>query len=170
MQKMMVKMSRFINKKTIWIRLASLLVCAVMLIALCPAIKTEAKGTATKTVRVGWYESSFNKIDEYGRRSGYGYDYQHKIAHYTGWEYVYVEGSWSELYEMLLNGEIDLLSDVTMTKEREEEMLFSLLPMGTEDYYMYVSTERSSLVADDLSTFSGKKLGLVPTATKKISW
>ena len=31
-----------------------------------------------KTVRVGWYESPFNTIDQFGRRSGYAYDYQKK--------------------------------------------------------------------------------------------
>ena len=47
-----------------------------------------------KTVRVGWYESPFNTMDQFGRRSGYAYDYQQKIAAYTGWNYEYVEGSW----------------------------------------------------------------------------
>ena len=46
-----------------------------------------------KTVRVGWYESPFNTMDQFGRRSGYAYDYQQKIAAYTGWNYEYVEGS-----------------------------------------------------------------------------
>ena len=31
-----------------------------------------------KTVRVGWYESPFNTMDQFGRRSGYAYDYQKK--------------------------------------------------------------------------------------------
>ena len=46
-----------------------------------------------KTVRVGWYESPYNRIDKYGRRSGYAYDFQQKIAAYTNWDYEYVEGS-----------------------------------------------------------------------------
>ncbi len=44
----------------------------------------------SKTARVGWYESSFNTIDSSGRRSGYAYEYQLKIASYTGWTYEYV--------------------------------------------------------------------------------
>ena len=38
-----------------------------------------------KTVRVGWYESSFNTTDQFGRRSGYAYEYQMKLSAYTGW-------------------------------------------------------------------------------------
>jgi len=59
----------------------------------------------SKTVRVGWYESPFNMTDEDGNRSGYAYEYQRKVASYTGWEYEYVEGSWVALFHMLENGE-----------------------------------------------------------------
>ena len=36
---------------------------------------------------------SFNLTDRFGRRSGYAYDYQQKIAAYTGWKYEYVTGT-----------------------------------------------------------------------------
>ena len=62
-----------------------------------------------KIVRVGWFESPFNTTDELGRRSGYAYDYQQKIAAYTGWTYEYVTGSWPELLQMLKDGRIDLM-------------------------------------------------------------
>ena len=64
-----------------------------------------------KTVRVGWYESPFNTMDQFGRRSGYAYDYQQKIAAYTGWKYEYVEGSWPELLQMLIDGDIGSVGD-----------------------------------------------------------
>ena len=70
-----------------------------------------------KTLRVGWYESPLNTIDQFGCRSGYSYDYQQTIAAYTGWNYEYVEGSWPELLKMLVTGEIDLMSDVSFTEE-----------------------------------------------------
>ena len=113
-----------------------------------------------KTVRIGWYESPFNTIDQFGRRSGYAYDYQEKIAAYTGWDYEYVEGSWPELLQMLINGEIDLMSDVSYTDERAESMLFSSLPMGAEEYYIFISPDNEEINRDDLSTFNGKKAGV----------
>ena len=84
-----------------------------------------AYGTAEeeKVVRVGWYESAFHRTDQFGRRSGYGYEYQQRVAIYTGWTYEYVEGSWSQLLEKLIAGEIDLLSDVSYTDERAEKIL-----------------------------------------------
>lgn len=112
-----------------------------------------------KIVRVGWFESPFNTTDELGRRSGYAYDYQQKIAACTGWTYEYVTGSWSELLQMLENGRIDLMSDVSYTDERAEKMLFSAQPMGTEDYYLFTAPNNREISPEDFSTFDGKRVG-----------
>lgn len=113
-----------------------------------------------KTVRVGWFESPFNITDDQGRRSGYSYEYQRKIAAYTGWNYEYVEGSWIELFHMLECGEIDMLSDVSYTPERAEEILYPSIPMGQEDYYIYIPASSSEIKYNDLSTLSGKYIGV----------
>ena len=43
-----------------------------------------------------------------------------------------MEGSWPDLFQIMIDGEIDLMSDVSYTDERSELMLFSELPMGAE--------------------------------------
>ena len=114
-----------------------------------------------KVVRVGWYESPFNMVDQFGRRSGYAYEYQQKLAAYTGWTYEYVEESWPVLYEMLVSGEIDLLSDVSYTEERSHLMLFSDLPMGAEEYYIFVSGSNPKKIdSEDISTLNGTIIGV----------
>ena len=113
-----------------------------------------------KVVRVGWYESAFHTTDQFGRRSGYGYEYQQRIAAYTGWTYEYVEGSWSELFEMLQAGEIDLLSDVSYTEERAGKILYSMEAMGQESYYVFISPDNKEIHPDDFSSFDGKKVGV----------
>lgn len=50
------------------------------------AADTKEPETSRKKVCVGWYESKFHQTDRYGRKSGYGYEYQRKVAAYTGWE------------------------------------------------------------------------------------
>ena len=119
------------------------------------------RGIAQKSgiIRVGWYESPFNSTDPLGRRSGYAYDYQQKIAAYSGWTYEYVEGSWSDLLQMLSDGKIDLMSDVSFTHERAQSMLFSSLPMGAEEYYLFVSPGNNEISSEDYSTFNGKRIG-----------
>jgi len=91
-----------------------------------------------KVVRVG-YEAieGYEEGLEGERKSGFGYEYLQKISYYTGWDYEYVYGTFSELIEMLKKGEIDLLGDVAYTDERAEHMLFSTYAQGTEGYYIF---------------------------------
>ena len=105
-------------------RPAALLLCLVFAL-LCVLPGFVAAEAETKTIRVGWYETPFNRRDSLGRRSGYAYEYQRKIAAYTGWKYEYVEGSWSELLQMAMDGRIDLMSDVSYAADRTEYLLYA---------------------------------------------
>jgi diguanylate cyclase (GGDEF)-like protein len=140
-------------------RLACFLLCLMLTAVLAAAAASPAQ-EREKVVRVGWYESAFCTTDSLGRRSGYAYEYQMKIAAYTGWRYEYVEGSWSELLQMLIRGEIDLMSDVSYTPERAEIMLFPSLPMGAEEYYLFVADGNTDITATDYTTLNGKKVGV----------
>ncbi len=133
--------------------------CLVLFLALAPS-SVCAKNTDEKVVRVGWFESSFYHSDQFGRRSGYAYEYQQKIAAYTGWTYEYVKGSWPELFEMLKNGQIDLMSDISYTKERAQEMLFPSLPMGVENIYVFIATSNTDIKLEDPASLNGKKVGV----------
>ena len=137
---------------------STLMLMLAVLAALALPVAAHAQESET-IVRVGWYESPFNTTDELGRRSGYAYDYQQKIAAYTGWTYEYVTGSWPELMQMLEEGRIDLMSDVSYTDERAEKMLFSALSMGTEEYYLFTAPGNTEITPEDFSTFDGKKVG-----------
>ena len=140
-------------------RLAALLLCFFLGLSVLPPSAALAQDTQ-KIVRVGWYDSSYNTVDSFGRRSGYAYEYQLKIAAYTGWSYEYVTGSWSELLRLLINGDIDLMSDVSYTAERAERMLFPELPMGAEEYYLFISPNNRAISSADISTLNGKRIGV----------
>lgn len=135
------------------------MLCIVLISTLIAPFAVNAKSTS-KTVRVGWYESTFNTTGSSGQRSGYGYEYQMKVAAYTGWNYTYVQGSWAELMEMLKEGKIDILSDVSYTEERTKQMLFPDLPMGTEEYCVFISPDNTEITSDDFSTLNGKRIGI----------
>ena len=147
----MNRINRILNRS------AALLLTLVIAAVFFPAARAEDSG---KIVRVGWYESPFNSTDELGRRSGYSYEYQQKIAAYTGWVYEYVEGGWPVLMEMLADGRIDLLSDVSFTEERTESMLYSSMPMGEEEYYLFISPRNEEITKEDYSTLNGKRVGV----------
>lgn len=141
-------------------KMTAAMLCLLFLLGTCYPMTVRAAETEQKTVRVGFYACPFNMKDENGHMSGYAYDYQQDLAAYTGWKYDYVEGSWPELLQMLKNGEIDLLSDVSITPERETEMLFSSYSMGTESYYLYVSNRDNGIDQNDYSTLEGKRIGV----------
>ena len=136
------------------------LLCLVFMTAVLPVSVSAKSGEQSKVVRVGWFDTAYNTIDSSGRRTGYSYDYQRKLASYTGWTYEYVEGSWHELMNKLKSGEIDMLSDVSYTKERAGEMLFPAYSMGTEEYYVYIAKNEVNEYEDDYSFLNGKKIGV----------
>ncbi len=138
---------------------------AALFIALCLAAMLTLPAAAfaqeeTKTVRVGWHEPPYFITDQYGRRSGYSYEYQWKLAAYTGWRYEYVEGTWSELMQKLKDGEIDLMSDVSYMEERADSMLFASLPMGMEAYYVFVAPDNDEITSEDFASLEGKRVGV----------
>ena len=141
-------------------RILSLWLCLTLLLTVLLPVSAFATASGRKIVRVGWFESTFNMTDQNSRRSGYAYEYQQKIAAYTGWEYQYVTASWPQLLEMLKQGEIDLLSDVSYKEDRAGSILYSSLPMGEEEYYAYVNSRNHSISMDDYTSFNGKKIGV----------
>ena len=142
------------QKKNLW-----LFLCAALVLQLLAAFSVCA-APEQKVVRVGWYESAWHHTDPYGRRSGYGYEYQQRVATYTGWKYEYVQGSWSVLLEKLIAGEIDLLSDVSFTEDRATKLLYSSLPMGSENYHVFISPKNTEIRPDDFTTMNGKTVGV----------
>ena len=148
------------SEKGIVRRLLASFLCAVVAIAVVLPFAAFAQEPDQKVVRVGWYDSSFCYRDEFGRRCGLDVEYQEKISAYTGWTYEYVEDSWSNLFQMLKNGEIDLLSDVSYKPERTEYMSFPDLPMGSEAYYIYIDAENREITAENPASFNGKRIGV----------
>lgn len=136
------------------------IILVLILISISITVSAIAQDSGQKVVRVGWYESAFHSTDQFGRRSGYGYEYQQRIAIYTDWTYEYVEGSWSELLEKLIAGEIDLLSDVSYTQERAEKILYSTEAMGSEGYHVFISPNNNEIRPDNFSSLSGKRVGV----------
>lgn len=121
-----------------------------------------AENTRPQTVRIGYYldNEHFQSGAPGERKSGYAYEYYQKIAEYTGWDYEYVYGTWGELEEKLTQGEIDIMANLSMTPERQEEMLFSDAAMGREAYYIYAPIGLEQIQSEDLSTLNGKKIGV----------
>ena len=138
----------------------ALLSLLLLLSAVLP-VKAAAETAPAKVVRVGSFEDTFNYCNEKGARKGYGYELLETLSGYTGWQFEYVTCDWSDCFEKLENGEIDIMGGISYTEDRAEEMLFSDEPMGEEKYYLYADLSRADISASDFKTLDGKKIGVV---------
>ena len=140
-------------------------VCAMLslllLLSAVLPVKAAAETALVKVVRVGSFEDTFNYCNEKGARKGYGYELLETLSGYTGWQFEYVTCDWSDCFEKLENGEIDIMGGISYTEDRAEEMLFSDEPMGEEKYYLYADLSRADISASDFKTLDGKKIGVV---------
>lgn len=137
------------------------MLCLLLLLSAVLPVKAAAETAPVKVVRVGSFEDTFNYCNEKGARKGYGYELLETLSGYTGWQFEYVTCDWSDCFEKLENGEIDIMGGISYTEDRAEEMLFSDEPMGEEKYYLYADLSRADISASDFKTLDGKKIGVV---------
>ena len=147
---------RTLIRKSICAMLSLLLLLSAVL-----PVKAAAETAPAKVVRVGSFEDTFNYVNEKGARKGYGYELLETLSGYTGWQFEYVTCDWSDCFEKLENGEIDIMGDISYTEDRAEEMLFSDEPMGEEKYYLYADLSRADISASNFKTLNGKKIGVL---------
>ena len=121
-----------------------------------------------KIVKVGYYENeNFQEgASEGAVKSGYAYEYYQKLSTYNGWRYEYVYGSWSEIYDAFVKGDIDLLAGLGYAEERLEVMNYPNYPMGYESYYLFIRGDDSEITMDP-STLNGKKIGTISGLLEK---
>ena len=143
-----------------WKSVCAMLSLLLLLSAVLP-VKAAAETAPAKVVRVGSFEDTFNYVNEKGVRKGYGYELLQTLSGYTGWQFEYVTCDWSDCFEKLKNGEIDIMGDISYTEDRAEEMLFSDEPMGEEKYYLYADFSRTDISASNFKTLNGKKIGVL---------
>ena len=143
-----------------WRSICVMLCLLLLLPALFP-VKAAAETAPAKVVRVGSFEDTFNYVNEKGARKGYGYELLQTLSGYTGWQLEYVTCDWSDCFEKLKNGEIDIMGDISYTEDRTEEMLFSDEPMGEKKDYLYADLSREDITASDFKTLNGKKIGVL---------
>ena len=146
-------------------RWLAVLLCAFLLFLPSPQYGSCAESPDPEIVRVGYYE---NEVFQEGAspdaiKKGYSYEYYRKLSEYTGWEYEYVYGSYGDLYQMLLNGEIDLLAGLAWREERTSLIGYPDAAMGNETYSL-VKHQTDMDITVEPSTISGKRIGILDSA------
>ena len=144
-------------------RLAFVACAAVMASFILPAIASA--DAERQPVRVGYYE---NEIFQEGAgdgkvKTGYAYEYYQKLSEYTGWRYTYVYGDFNELYQMLLDDEIDLLAGLARREDREALIGYPDAAMGNESYYL-VKHDADTHITENPDSLNGSTIGVLDSA------
>jgi signal transduction histidine kinase/CheY-like chemotaxis protein len=123
------------------------------------AAGSAASSDGRRTIRVGLpdtdivvAENGENKIVAFEK------DYLQAVAEYADWDYKYVEAPWEDCLDMLRNGDIDILMDVSKTDERLAYFDYSSESMGTEMCYLYGAGD-TKYKYDDFASFNGMTVG-----------
>ena len=156
------------NVQTLMRKSVCAMLCLLLLLSVALPVKAAAETAPAKVVRVGSFEDTFNYCNEKGARKGYGYELLETLSGYTGWQFEYGTCDWSDCFEKLENGEIDIMGGISYTEDRAEEMLFSDEPMGEEKYYLYADLSRTDLSTSDYKTLNGKKIGVLMGAESEV--
>ena len=133
----------------------------MMLSVHCQVAETNNDEKQPQTIRVGSFEDTFNYVDKNGVRRGYGYELMQALSGYTGWKFEYVKCDWSNCFDKLENGEIDIMGDISYTDERAQKMLFSDEPMSEEKYILYADLSHTDIGTSDFKAMDGKRVGVL---------
>ncbi len=153
-------------------RLISFLLVFSLLFQLCTLVSAESggePGEEEEVIRVGFFAfSGYHVVDEDGRRSGYGYEFLQRLAIHAGWSYEYIgyDKSYAEALDMLRSGEVDIVTSVSKTPEREEEFLFSTQNIGVNSTIFTVKAGNTDITEGDYSTYNGRRVGMLEGNSK----
>ncbi len=148
--------------------IAVLISAAVLFCNIVPTAALNVKEDDVKTVRVGFFHfDGYHDISDEGIRSGYGYQFLRLLSRYTNlnFEYVGYDKSWDDMQKMLENGEIDMVTSMHYTEEREEKFDFSTA-IGYSTTIMTVRSNNTTVKAQNYADFDGMKVGLLKNSSR----
>ncbi len=156
------------------IRPLCLALSLLLLLSPCIAVSAAQPDNGQREVlRVGFFAfSGYHTIEEDGHRSGYGYEFLQRLAIHGGWSYEYVgyEDSYAEALDMLRNGEVDIVTSVSKTPQREEEFLFSDQDIGVNSTIFTIKAGNTSIIEGDYSTYDGITVGMLKDNSKNANF
>ncbi len=156
-----VVMDRKLKKKKLISLTAVLAIfCVLFVYSVHPVLAETA--SKQKVIKVGCVDiEQFLMMDKNGNVHGYGEEYLSAIGKYTGWQYEYVEGSWTECLEWLEEGKIDLLFPAEYTAERAQSFLFSETQCCIDFVALLTRQNNQNLYYGDFDNYDGIKVGMI---------
>lgn len=128
-----------------------------------PALTSVAHAEASTPVRVGYfYNGDFMHKGDDGSYQGYDAEYYYMIEGYAGWDVQFVDyDSLSSAVAGLQRGEIDILSGMSKTDQRESEFLFSSQKMCTAHISVQTRADDDRFTVGDPATMTDLSCGIL---------
>lgn len=149
-------------------RIAAVLSVFLLMLSLFSLAAFALPEQETPNYKVAFYPyDCYHMQDEYGKRTGYGYEMMQGLSKYLQCTFSYVgyDKSAAECEEMLRTGELDIYTAARKTPEREAEFAFSTHPAITSYTCMNAKVGNTKIVAGDMSTYKGLRVGLLERHT-----
>ena len=149
-------------------------ICIAFMLTLCVIFAASEQRTQAesepRTVKVGFFEfNGYHEISAKGTLSGYGYDFLKLLQRYAdlNYEYVGYYNTWDDMKQMLLSGEIDMVTSARKMPEREQLYAYSK-PIGIN--YAQITARsndyRFQVHNDDYSSLNGAKIGVLKGSSR----
>ena len=126
-----------------------------------------------RKVRVGFFHfQGYHDITADQERTGYGYELLQLMNRYNDWEYVYLgyDKSWSQVQQMLFDGELDLLTSAQKTANRLNKYAFSNTSVGTSYTILTVKDGDKRFVQGNYPSYNKMRVGLLKDNSRNISF
>lgn len=143
-----------------WIFLTLMGFC--LLFSVSNAVSSVYAASETRKVRIGVYDNNPKVYrDSKGHIAGLFPDILNYIAKQENWKIVYVYGSWDEGLNRLEKGDIDLMVDVAVSKERQKKYDFTKQTVFSSWGVIYVNKNSTIKSWRDLD---GKKIAILKSS------
>ena len=161
-----------IKRAGVYRELAILTAMLILTALLSFPARAEEAESQHERVRVGFFAmDGYHMMDEDGNRSGYGYDFLRLMARYwdADYEYIGYDKSWEDMQQMLLDGEIDMVTSASKTPDREELFDFSR-PIGTSNDILTIRGDNTAIVEGQYSTYNGMRVALLNGNSRNVEF
>ena len=142
-------------------RTAAFTVCLILVLSNFITVFADDVQSGNRTVKAGIFSfDGYHMKDEYDRLTGYGIEFLNLVSEYSrlNFQYTGYDRSWSEMLDMLENGEIDVVTSARRTPEREELFDFSL-PIGRNSTILSIRVDNTQIHRGDYKTYNGMTVG-----------
>ena len=136
-------------------------VCLTLVLSNFITVFADNVQSGNRTVKAGIFSfDGYHMKDDDGRLTGYGIEFLNLVSEYSrlNFQYTGYDRSWSEMLDMLENGEIDVVTSARRTAERDELFAFSL-PIGRNNTVLSIRVDNTRIHRGDYKTYNGMTVG-----------